>query len=71
MPALNTYDMRTDRKRSSAKGYNVLPIWIQRLNARTLITTPNSDVIYAMGYLELKEEGPVVPLAADYTDEAD
>lgn len=42
------------------KGYNVLPIWKERLNAKTLITTPNSDVIYAMGYLDLKEDGPTV-----------
>ena len=34
--------------------------WKQRLNAKTLITTPNSDVIYAMGYLDLKEDGPLV-----------
>jgi sporulation protein YlmC with PRC-barrel domain len=37
------------------KGYNVLPIWKDRLHAKTLVTTPNSDVIYAMGYLDLKE----------------
>ena len=24
------------------------------------MTTPNSDVIYAMGYLDLKEDGPMV-----------
>ena len=33
------------------KGYNVLPIWKKRLDAMTLVTTPNSDVIYAMGTL--------------------
>ena len=27
---------------------------------RTLITTPNSDVIYALGYIDLKEDGPLV-----------
>src|SRR5262249_22826647 len=42
------------------KGYNVLPIWKERLNAKTLITTPNSDVIYAMGYVDLKDDGPLV-----------
>jgi hypothetical protein len=41
-------------------GYNVLPIWKKRMSARTLVTTPNSDVIYAMGYLDLKRDGPMV-----------
>jgi hypothetical protein len=35
-------------------------IWKERLNAKTLVTTPNSDVIYAMGYLDLKQDGPMV-----------
>jgi len=30
----------------------VLPIFKDRLNAKTLITTPNFDVIYALGYLD-------------------
>lgn len=34
-------------------GYNILPVWKERLSAKTLITTPNSDVIYAMGYVDL------------------
>jgi len=42
------------------KGYNILAIWKQRLNAKTLVTTPNSDVIYAIGFLDLKENGPMV-----------
>ena len=71
LPALNMYGMKEGSEKVFGKGYNVLPVWKQRLNAKTLITTPNSDVIYAMGYLDLKEEGPVVPLATDYTDEAD
>jgi hypothetical protein len=28
--------------------------------AITPITTPNSDVIYALGYLDLNEDGPIV-----------
>lgn len=29
-----------------------MPAWKERLNAKTQVTTPNSDVIYAMGYLD-------------------
>ncbi len=60
MPALNMYGMKEGSEKVFGKGYNVLPIWKKRLNAKTLITTPNSDVIYALGYLDLKEDGPLV-----------
>ena len=60
MPALNMYSMKEGSEKVFGKGYNVLPVWKQRLNAKTLITTPNSDVIYALGYLDLKEDGPIV-----------
>lgn len=60
LPALNMYGMKEGSEKVFGAGYNVLPIWKQRLNAKTLITTPNSDVIYALGYLDLKEDGPMV-----------
>jgi hypothetical protein len=60
LPALNMYAMKEGSERTFGKGYNVLPIWKDRLNAKTLVTTPNSDVIYAMGYLDLKKDGAMV-----------
>ncbi|MGA2404799.1 MAG: DUF1254 domain-containing protein, partial [Syntrophobacteraceae bacterium] len=60
LPALNMYGMKEGSEKVFGKGYNVLPIFKKRLNAKTLITTPNSDVIYALGYLDLKEDGPLV-----------
>jgi len=60
LPALNVYAMKEGSEKVFGKGYNVLPIWKDRLNAKTLVTTPNSDVIYAMGYLDLKTDGPMV-----------
>ena len=60
LPSLNVYGMKEASEAKFGKGYNVLPIFKQRLDARTLITTPNSDVIYALGYLDLKEDGPLV-----------
>jgi len=59
-PALNMYGMKEGKEKTFGPGYNVLPIFKQRLNAKTLITTPNSDVIYALGFLDLKEDGPMV-----------
>jgi hypothetical protein len=37
-----------------------LPVWKKRLDAKTLVTTPNSDVIYAMSYLDLGKDRPIV-----------
>jgi len=58
--ALNMYGMKEGSEKIFGRGYYVLPIWKERLNAKTLITTPNSDVIYAMRYLDLKQDGPIV-----------
>jgi len=60
LPAMNMYGMKEGSEKVFGKGYNVLPVWKHRLSAKTLVTTPNSDVIYAMGYLDLKEDGPLV-----------
>ena len=43
LPALNMYGMKEGSEKVFGKGYNILPIWKQRLNAKTLITTPNSE----------------------------
>jgi hypothetical protein len=59
LPSLNMYAMKEASEAKFGKGYNVLPIFKDRLNAKTLITTPNSDVIYALGYVDLKD-GPIV-----------
>jgi len=40
--------MKYGSEKTFGAGYNVLPIWKDRLSAKTLITTPNSDVIYAI-----------------------
>ena len=60
MPLLNTMGMKTGSEKQFGAGYNVLPVWKKRLDAKTLVTTPNSDVIYAMSYLDLGKDGPMV-----------
>jgi hypothetical protein len=60
MPLINTLGMQVGSEEMFGAGYNVLPIWKQRLDARTLVTTPNSDVLYAMSYLDLGKDGPLV-----------
>ena len=60
MPLINTLGMKVGSEKVFGAGYNILPVWKKRLDAKTLVTTPNSDVIYAMGYLDLGKDGPMV-----------
>lgn len=60
MPLINTLGMKFGSEAAFGAGYNVLPIWKQRLDPKTLVTTPNSDVLYAMGYVDMTETGPIV-----------
>lgn len=63
LPALNTIGMRDGSEAAFGKGYNVLPVWKERMDSRTWVPTPNADVIYSMNYLDLKETGPLVVAA--------
>jgi hypothetical protein len=60
LPLINTLGMKVGSEKAFGAGYHVLPVWKKRLDARTLVTTPNSDVIYAMSYLDLGRDGPMV-----------
>lgn len=60
MPLINTLGMKVGSEQAFGAGYHVLPVWKKRLDAKTLVTTPNSDVIYAMSYLDLGKDGPMV-----------
>jgi hypothetical protein len=40
MPLINTLGMKTGSEKTFGAGYNVLPVWKKRLDARTLVTTP-------------------------------
>jgi hypothetical protein len=63
LPAMNMVAMRDGQAAAFGAGNNVLAIWKDRPNAKTLITTANPDVIYGLAFLDLKD-GPVVLEAA-------
>jgi hypothetical protein len=63
LPALNVIGMRDGSEATFGKGYNIRPIWKDRMDARAWVPTPNADVIYSMSYLDLKETGPLVVAA--------
>lgn len=60
LPAVGLMAMKEGSEKTFGSGYNVFPVWKKRLDARTLITTPNSDVIYAMSYVDVGKDGPLV-----------
>jgi hypothetical protein len=60
MPLINTMGMKAGSEKAFGAGYNILPIWKDRLDPKTLVTTPNSDVLYAMSYVDMRETGPLV-----------
>lgn len=63
LSALNVIGMRDGSEAVFGAGYNVLPIWKNRMDSRAWVPTPNADVIYSMSYLDLKETGPLVVAA--------
>jgi hypothetical protein len=63
LPALNTIGMRDGSAAAFGEGYNVLPIWKDRMDSRAWIPTPNGDVIYSLTFLDLKQTGPLVVAA--------
>lgn len=60
LPLINTLGMKMRSEKKFGAGYNALPIWKKRLDTKTLVTAPNSHVIYAMNYVDLGKDGPLV-----------
>jgi len=60
MPLINTLGMKFGSEKVFGAGCNILPVWKERLDPKTLVTTPNSDVLYAMSYADMGETGPIV-----------
>lgn len=60
MPLINTLGMKVGAEEAFGTGYDVMPVWTKRLDAKTHVTTPNSDLIYSMAFANLAETGPLV-----------
>jgi hypothetical protein len=63
LPAVNMLAIRDGSEAKFGSGYNILPTWKKRMDAKAIIPTPNADVIYAQSYLDLKKDGPLVVVA--------
>ncbi len=60
LPAVNLFAMRESIGHDFGHGYNVMAVYEKRLKPNTAITTPNSDVIYGLCFVDLSETGPLV-----------
>jgi hypothetical protein len=60
LPAMNMYAMKKGLGATFGTGYNVMSVFEKRLKPNTIITTPNSDVIYGLSFADLSETGPLV-----------
>ena len=60
LPAMTLWAMKKGSEKQFGEGSHVFPIWKDRLTSDTLVSTPNCDVIYGMGYLDLQKDGPTV-----------
>lgn len=63
LPAVNMLSIRDGSEAKWGTGYNILPAWKERMDAKAIIPTPNADVVYAQSYLDLKKDGPLVVAA--------
>jgi hypothetical protein len=60
MPLINTLGMKVGAEEAFGTGYDVMAVWEKRLDAKTRITTPNSDLIYGIAFADLGKTGPLV-----------
>lgn len=60
LPAVNMFAMKKGLGEVAGYGYQVMSVYEKRLKPNTVITTPNSDVIYCLGFADLSETGPLV-----------
>ncbi|MET9211961.1 MULTISPECIES: DUF1254 domain-containing protein [unclassified Nocardia] len=74
LPAVNLFAMRESIGADFGHGYHVMAVYEKRLEPNTVITTPNSDVIYGLCFVDLSETGPLVieapPMVQGLVDDA-
>ena len=63
LPALNTIGMRDGSEKAFGAGYNVLPMWKDRMDAKAWVPRPHADIMYSRSYPVLKETVPWVVAA--------
>ncbi len=60
LPALGVFESRRGVREFGAKRPNQVIIWETLMDAQTLVLTANTETVYGMGFLDLKNDGPTV-----------
>ena len=60
IPAVAVIEQRRGLRDFGAKTAHQVIIWESLMDAKTLLLTPNTETVYAIGYLYLKDDGPTV-----------
>jgi hypothetical protein len=60
LPAINMYSMREGQRKAFDDDPNTLMIAKDRIDYKFEYTTGNPDVIYAIAWMDLKKDGPIV-----------
>ncbi len=60
IPAVGIIESRRGLRDFSAKHSNQIVIWETLMDAETLLLTANTETVYALGFLDLKGDGPTV-----------
>jgi hypothetical protein len=60
IPAMSMYSIREGMKEFGIDAYNKIVIYDQLLDSKALWLTANTSTMYAMGWIDLKKDGPLV-----------
>jgi hypothetical protein len=60
IPAVGIIEERRGLREFGATRSNQIIIWETLMDAKTLVLTANTETVYALGFLDLKSDGPTV-----------
>lgn len=60
LPALGVIGLREGSETAFGKGYQVVPVWQERLDGRTWLPGAAPELATALAFLDLRETGPLV-----------
>ena len=60
MPAVAIIEQRRGMREFGARHSNQVIVWESLMDAATLLLTANTETVYALGFLDLKTDGPTV-----------
>ncbi len=60
IPMLSMYMLRDGQAKAGCKAVNEICIWDSLMDSKTILLTGNTSTMYAVGFLDLAKDGPVV-----------